>query len=211
MNPTQPISVAQQKSELRKHLRQIRRSLTPAQQQAASQRLLNTLLTLPAYQNSQHVAVYIAADGEIDTRHFVEDAWRKGKNIYLPVVDPQGSKTLTFLPWQEDTVMINNKYGIPEPDSSLYQTRLASGLDLVLLPLTGFDEAGKRMGMGGGYYDRTFAFVSGKEKKAPQPQLIGLAHECQKAGNIPSESWDIPLTGVATDQRFYASLTTDSN
>lgn len=194
---------AQKKKNLRQLLRQNRRALSEAQQTTASQSLLKNLLNLPAYQNSQHIAVYIAADGEIDPLRLVQDAWKQGKHIYLPLVDPKGTHTLTFLPWQEDTVMVNNKYGIPEPDSSLYTALPTQDLDLVLLPLTGFDEHGRRMGMGGGYYDRTFSFIKEGNTQSQQPLLIGLAHECQKVENIPSESWDIPLAGIATDVHYY--------
>ena len=195
--------LAQEKKALRQALRKTRRELSANQQKTASQGLLKNLLDLPAYQNSQHIAVYIAADGEIDPLLLVQNAWKQGKQIYLPLVDPKGTHTLTFLPWQEDTVMVNNKYGIPEPDSSLYKALPTQELDLVLLPLTGFDENGRRMGMGGGYYDRTFSFVREENTQSQQPRLIGLAHECQKVENIPSESWDIPLAGIATDLRYY--------
>ena len=204
MKSTPNTATAQQKSELRKQLRRVRNSLTPAQQDRASQALFEILKALPSYQNSQHIAAYLANDGEISPQRLVQDAWDEGKQVYLPVVDPAGRGTLTFLPWQEDTVMEDNKYGIPEPDQSLYKALPAPQLDLVLLPLTGFDKSGKRMGMGGGYYDRTFAFMNSGEGGFCKLQLIGLAHEGQKVESIPCESWDIPLSGIATDQRFYA-------
>ena len=205
MNKDTEGELAQKKKTLRQTLRKTRKALSESQQKAASQGLLKNLLAHPAYQNSQHIAVYLAADGEINPQPLVQDAWKQGKQVYLPVVDPKGTHTLTFLLWQENTVMVENKYGIPEPDSSLYTALPTQELDLVLLPLTGFDETGRRMGMGGGYYDRTFSFIDKGNAESQQPQLIGLAHECQKVDNIPSEDWDIPLTGIATDRRYYMS------
>ncbi|WP_281645678.1 5-formyltetrahydrofolate cyclo-ligase [Parendozoicomonas sp. Alg238-R29] len=204
-NNQSPEHVKQQKSDLRKQLREKRRSLSPDQQQTAAQNLFENLLTHPAYTNSEHIAVYLARDGEIDLKFVVEDARKKGKKIYLPVVDSQGSGTLTFLPWEDDTIMVKNEksFGIPEPDSRLYEAHPVQDLDLVLLPLTGFDPSGKRIGMGGGFYDRTFAFIN-KDTKSSQPLLIGVAHECQKVDNIPSESWDIPLMGIATNLHYYS-------
>jgi 5-formyltetrahydrofolate cyclo-ligase len=71
-----------------------------------------------------------------------------------------------------------------------------------MLPLVGFDASGNRMGMGGGYYDRTFSFKSLK-KGLRGPTLIGLAHEIQRVEELPVESWDIPLTAIVTDQKSY--------
>ncbi len=198
------------RAQLRKRLREARRSLTSEQQLHASQQLLKNLLEHPAYAESQHIALYLAQDGEIDPCLVIEDAWSKNKNIYLPVVDSQGSHTMTFYIHRKDTVMVNNQYGIPEPDSSRYPDYPAWSLDMVLLPLTGFDASGNRMGMGGGYYDRTFSFLQSKTTTSDKakdeqcnPLLIGLAHECQRVSQIPVECWDIPLAGIITDKTFY--------
>ena len=191
-----------QKKVLRQQLRQKRRSLSRAQQQQASRNLLKVLSAQPVWQNSKHIAVYLARDGEIDPQLLIEDAWEKGKTIYLPVIDPLNRHTMTFLPWHPNTITVKNKYGIPEPDIRRYKPRPAWALDMVLLPLTGFDASGKRMGMGGGYYDRTFAFIN-KGTKPRQPVLAGLAHECQRVHQIPVDNWDIPLSKIYTDLHRY--------
>ncbi|MCL6269245.1 5-formyltetrahydrofolate cyclo-ligase [Sansalvadorimonas sp. 2012CJ34-2] len=191
----------QQKKQLRQQLRDNRRSLNKDQQKAASQKLLETITSHDFYIDSQHIAVYLARDGEIDPQLIVEDAWAKGKQVYLPVID-KSDWSMLFMPWSEDSVMVDNYYGIPEPDPKLYQPVAAKELDLVLLPLTGFDEQGNRMGMGGGYYDRAFEFV-GEQTQPTKPVLIGLAHECQKVEQIPTGHWDIPLTGIATNSALY--------
>ena len=63
------------------------------------------------------------------------------------------------------------------------------------------DDKGNRLGMGKGYYDRTFAFVN--DKSATGPELIGLAHECQRVENLEAADWDVPLGGIITGQQFY--------
>ncbi len=98
--------------------------------------------------------------------------------------------------------MIKNIYGIREPKLIPANRRAAWALDLVLLPLVAFDALGNRMGMGGGYYDRTFSFKS-LRKGMTGPNLIGLAHEIQRVEKLPIESWDIPLTSIVTDSKSY--------
>ncbi len=84
------------------------------------------------------------------------------------------------------------------------QQRLAGALDLVLLPLVGFDEQGGRLGMGGGFYDRSLAYLA-RRKNGHKPTLIGLAHECQKVDRLALASWDIPLAGTVTDAGWYVA------
>jgi 5-formyltetrahydrofolate cyclo-ligase len=68
------------------------------------------------------------------------------------------------------------------------------------MPLVGFDRLGNRMGMGGGYYDRTLAFMS--EHHSGKPKLVGLAHSSQEVELISQQSWDIPLHVIATDREI---------
>ncbi|CAM3427475.1 5-formyltetrahydrofolate cyclo-ligase [Parendozoicomonas haliclonae] len=195
------------KQQLRKQLRHKRNSLTSGQQHQAALGLQRIISAQPAWIRSQHIAVYIANDGEIDPMPLVKQAWKEGKTVYLPVLEPLQSGKLLFLPWRPDTVLVNNRYGIPEPTLRRpyrfrYRPRPAWALDLVLLPLTGFDSSGKRMGMGGGFYDRTFAFMK-NANAINKPFLAGLAHECQRVSRIPTDSWDIPLSAIYSDLNVY--------
>ena len=104
-----------------------------------------------------HIAAYWPVKGEMDVRPVIEQARRYNKHVYLPVIT--GDDTLMFAAYDADTPMRENRYRIAEPDVS--EDRLVSprDLDLVILPLVVFDSYGNRLGMGGGYYDRTFAFL----------------------------------------------------
>lgn len=185
--------------QLRKQLRADRNKLSSEQQQVAAEQLAKVVCSQPLFQQSQHIALYLASDGEISPEWVVQQAWDRGKQCYLPVLDPVDKQRMHFQSYQPDTPMVENRFGIREPAFDLSLAIAPEALDLVLMPLTGFDEQGNRLGMGGGFYDRTFAFVKGANK----PQLIGLAHECQKRDQIPVEDWDIPVLGVATDKQFY--------
>ena len=190
------------KNQLRRELRQRRRSLSRQQQQHASMGLCRQLMALPAFRNSHRIAAYIANDGEISPQPLLELAWRLGKQVYLPVLHPFRKGHLFFMQHLPDQPLALNRFGIPEPLCHHDSRCPAWTLDLVLTPLVGFDEAGNRMGMGGGFYDRTFAFM--QSGLAPRrPRLVGVAHECQKAASLPQESWDIGMDLIVTDRGIY--------
>ncbi|MBW0147602.1 5-formyltetrahydrofolate cyclo-ligase [Marinobacter arenosus] len=189
------------RSELRKRLRRHRRSLSYEEQQQASEHLALNLLNNPDLHRARHVAVYLPNDGEIDPRLYMDLGRRKGILFYLPVLHPIHPGKLVFSPYSDDVELRPNRFGIPEPAFSDALKRPAWALDAVLFPLVGFDENGGRLGMGGGFYDRTFAFSRIRPRLAPK--LIGLAHDFQRVRQLPIEPWDVPLHGVVTDRRCY--------
>ena len=185
------------KVQLRKQLRATRRGLTAEQQARASKRLLTVLRPLLGHGKKQRIALYTAMDGEINLAPLIAACRRWRIELYLPVLH-RFKHTLLFARYDAGSPMKANKYGIPEP----YQTALVKPwqLNLVLLPLVGFDPQGGRLGMGGGYYDRTFASAARWPKR---PVLLGVAHECQKVARLPLEPWDIQLDGIVSDARVY--------
>lgn len=189
------------RSELRRLFRHRRNALSAKQQQQAARRLASNLLAIPDLYRARHVAIYLPNDGEIDPHPYMAMAAKRGVNFYLPVLHPIHHGTLVFSPYRSESTLSPNRFGIPEPPFSEGHRRPAWALDAVLLPLVGFDELGGRLGMGGGFYDRTFAFTQHRPRLAPK--LIGLAHECQKVPRLPVESWDVPLHGVITDRKSY--------
>ena len=189
------------RSDLRTSLRERRRALSADQQVSAGEMLCDILSTRAELTDSQHIAIYIANDGEINPEVLRDFLWSSGKQCYLPVIAQGGSKNLLFIEYLPDTPLVLNRFGIPEPSPKTVRPISPENLDVVFVPLTGFDEAGRRLGMGGGFYDRTFAFTRSAEK----PILIGLAHECQKVESIPVEHWDIAMAGIATDSRYYSA------
>ncbi len=192
-----PLETSALKQQLRSQLRAARRALTPAQQQQASLQLLRHLMKLPQFMRAQHIALYIASDGEIDPEIVARQLWKMEKHSYLPVLRPGKTKDLWFVEYRPDSLLTPNRYGIPEPDHRHEHRLPANLLDVVLMPLVGFDLQGARLGMGGGFYDSTFAFK--RKKHTGKPYLIGLAHSCQQTESLPTDNWDIPLFAIATD------------
>lgn len=192
------------KQALRKKLRERRRALTPSQQKQAAIGLCRHLAQLPEFLFGQRIAAYIPNDGEIDPQSLLEMAWRLGKEVYLPVLHPFLPRQLLFMPYQPHQQLARNRYGIPEPLCRQVDCCPVWTLDLVLTPLVGFDAMGNRMGMGGGFYDRTFAFLD-RGTRPRQPSMVGVAHDCQKVDELPSEPWDIAMKRIVTDGGVYTA------
>ncbi|MEH6824211.1 MAG: 5-formyltetrahydrofolate cyclo-ligase [Motiliproteus sp.] len=198
------------RAQLRQSLRTRRRALTPQQQRQAATKLAQTIKRQALFIRAKRIGFYLPSDGEISPLPLIKLALKMGKQCFLPVLHPIRHNRLWFARYRPDAKMIKNSYGIAEPDIRLEPRLLPQTLDLVLLPLVGFDPQGGRLGMGGGYYDRTFAFkrrINGSDKRAPRrsPLLVGLAHELQKQPKLELADWDIPLAAVATEQRLYCS------
>lgn len=190
--------IMQSKTEIRRAIRAKRRALSDQAQQFAAQAITDFVSPLPIFNDSQHIGVYLASDGEISPHHLVELAWQQGKSCYLPIIDSKGQNTMKFVLYTPDTEFFMNRYDIPEPVHSPEDLQSAEILDLVLAPLVGFDDRGNRMGMGKGFYDRTFEFV----RETGKPFLMGLAHSCQQMDELAAEEWDIPLNGLATEEQL---------
>jgi 5-formyltetrahydrofolate cyclo-ligase len=193
------------KKQLRSELRARRRALNPTQQMQASIFLLRHLMKLPQFMRARNVALYMANDGEIDPKPIARQLWKMEKHCFLPVLRPDKRKDLWFVEYTPDALLTKNRFDIPEPDFRSQHKMPAQMLDVVLMPLVGFDRSGARLGMGGGFYDATFAFK--QKKPAGKPALIGLAHSCQQVPSLATDTWDIPLFAIATDQEIILTQT----
>jgi 5-formyltetrahydrofolate cyclo-ligase len=185
-------NTARRKRQLRKELRQLRRGLSPRQQLRAGHALRDRLLFHSRFRNSRHIACYLPSDGEIDTRPLIHAGLAAGKQLYLPVI--RGGQ-MQFHPYTRGTRLYLSGFGLQEPRAG--KCAIAGlALDLVILPLVGFDRQGGRLGMGGGFYDRTFRLAL---KRTPRPFLLGVAHAVQELDRVPLEHWDRSLHAIATD------------
>jgi 5-formyltetrahydrofolate cyclo-ligase len=185
--------LSSRKSELRSQIRNARRELDATTRTRAAQHLAHNVSTLPSWSQSRSLALYLPQDSEIDTAPLARLARAAGTELYLPVIEA-GNK-LTFALWQTDKGLICNRFGIAEPGADAPRKSIGA-IDLVCLPLVAWDSSGERLGMGGGFYDRTLAGVTG-------PLKVGLAYEIQHRHALPHEPWDISLDYVATEAALY--------
>ena len=181
------------RAELRAQLRARRRAHSQADQKQASRYIFTWFekyLSRPL-----HIACYWPFDGEVDVRSLAQSS--HSKILYLPCLNPYRSGHLYFKAWSAKQHTHLNHFGIPEPYRGC--PRQAWRMDIILLPLVGFDAMGNRLGMGGGYYDRSLADLVHRPKR---PWLIGVAHDDQEIDTLPAEPWDWPLDAVITGSRW---------
>jgi 5-formyltetrahydrofolate cyclo-ligase len=182
--------------ELRQRMADRRRALTPAQRIAAAQGLRRSLEQLPEYHTDARVAGYWACDGELPLNLVIPPLLARGQQFLLPLLT--GGRNLRFAPWQPGQDVQPNRHGIPEPVAP-EEWYAPFQLDLVLVPLLGFDRRGHRLGTGGGYYDRSFAFLN-EQLRPTEPLLVGIAYAFQELPALEAATWDVPLDFIATDQ-----------
>lgn len=192
------------RNTLRRQLRQQRRALSPQQRRQAAHQLQRYLGSHPLFLHSQHIAFYLPNDGELDLQPLIERAWAMGKRCYLPVLSPLYHNRLWFAPYHPHSRLQTNRFGIPEPKQNWREMRPVQSLDLILTPLVAFDDQGNRLGMGGGYYDRTLAYLR-LRKHWKKPRLIGTAYGFQQVSHLDAANWDVPLHGIATEQGLVLS------
>lgn len=189
------------RASLRKELRRRRQALAPDQQHIAAHRLMRQVVTQDFFRRAGNVAFYCASDGEIDPLAILFRALAMKKRCCLPVLSPHRPGRVCFAPFEASTPLQPNRWGILEPECQVQHHISTLALDLVFVPLVGFDAHCNRIGMGKGFYDRTFA---GRTRSGVhRPRMIGLAHECQRVAAIPMAQWDVPLDGVVTDRGLY--------
>lgn len=168
--------------------------MTSSERSRASARIANRFLNGRYFLASQTIGCYVSTWDEVDTSVVIERAWRANKRIFLPVTDAHGH--MFFCETLPSTGLARNDFGIWEPVSG--KPADASKLDVVVTPLVAFDDQGSRVGMGGGYFDRTFAFL-GDRNCWHHPKLIGVAFQCQRVPEIARNPWDIPVFRVITE------------
>ena len=178
------------RQQLRQQMRETRQKQTALQQQQAAQHITEKALRLIEQQRAKNIALYLAFDGEISTKPLINQLWQQGKHVYLPVLHPFVHGHLLFLRYLPDTPMKANKFGILEPHLNVKSVLPIEQLDIIFTPLVAFDKLGNRLGMGGGFYDRTL------QNSQHRFITVGLAHQCQQVEALPIESWDIPLEHI---------------
>ena len=183
---------------LRKQLRHQRRAVSSFQQKQAQQKVLQQLIRLKHFQHAKKIGVYLQAFGEIHTKQIIEYCFKKHKQVYLPMICSMNQQ----LHWVKITQQQyrNNQFsyhplGMKEPMAG--RGAHVSTLDFLIMPLLACDLYGTRIGMGGGFYDKTLASAPHK------PYRLGLAHDFQLIQfRLHRETWDQPLDALLTPAKY---------
>jgi 5-formyltetrahydrofolate cyclo-ligase len=175
-------------SELRRAGRVARENLSDRERYLASEKIAEKVTRSCWFQRASFVACYLSAPDEVATWSIIQRAWNMKKRIFAPVL--KKNDRMQFCELTADTSIQVNQFGLAEPVSDkIISPRM---LDIVITPVVAFDDTGHRVGMGGGYFDRTFSFLRGR-KHLFHPKLVGVAFACQKVERISPNPWDIPL------------------
>jgi 5-formyltetrahydrofolate cyclo-ligase len=185
-----------ERNALRKSLRSRRRAVPQNERAAAARQVALNVDRLLQLRPGWRIGVYASLPEELDTTPLIALARRRGCRIYVPVISrSKRSRRMQFVQLTGELRL--NRLGIAEPHG-----RPLPGvrhLDIVFVPLVGFDARGVRLGMGGGYYDRAFAFRQARTAWHA-PRLIGLAYACQQVERIAQSRHDVLLDAVATER-----------
>ena len=180
--------------ELRKELRKIRRSIDQPTRKNLGRKLLYQCQKNAVFRNAKHIAIFLPNDGEIETTDTINFLLSQGYIVYLPKL---AGEKLKFV--KMGKFFRKNRFGIEEP---IFSPLLgAHRMDVILMPLVGFDKHKNRLGMGGGFYDKTLNFHN-KLKEFRVPKLFGLAFDSQEVDRLTSQPWDVPVDGIVTPSRF---------
>lgn len=187
---------------IRKQIRERRSKLPISDHEVFSLRACKHIAKSATYIDAEHIALYVAHNGELDPKHLLTQALADNKKCYLPVLDNATGNTLLFLRYRPGDTLALNRYNIPEPIISFANMLPPNELDLVITPLVAFDNNGNRLGMGAGYYDRSFEFLQ-PDQQHKKPSLVGVGFEFQHIAPFKAEKWDVPLHYAATEKKLY--------
>ena len=184
---------------LRSSMRRARSNLRAARREEAAESCAALACALPALRRARCIAAYLAHRGEMSCEPIIEWALGRGKTVLLPVVTGQHMR---FAPYRPGDTLVSNRWGILEPDWRPGRWVSARRPGVVLTPLVAFDAAGNRLGQGGGYYDRAFAFRK-TSSHWKRPLLIGLAYNFQQVGKLEAKPTDVPLDTAITNHQTH--------
>lgn len=186
------------RQDIRTHIRHLRRELSAEQQQRAAEHAAQRALNFAPLAQARNIALFLSFDGELNTRPLIAKLWQRKQRVFLPVLHPFSPGNLLFMRYEQDTVLTPNRLRIPEPPLNIQHLVTLSELDIMLVPLVAFDSQGQRLGMGGGFYDRTLA-------NWPSHGFlpVGLAHDCQQVDALPVAEWDVPLPALITPSKIW--------
>lgn len=188
-----PASLALQKAGLRQSLRRGRSAIPLPQRRRSARQAALQLLRRRFLNRARHVAVYLSVRSELSTAPLIAGLLRRRHRLWAPVTLPGGR--MRFAPLRPHSCLRRSALGLPQA-ARARPLRTARRLHLMVLPLLAFDAHGRRLGNGGGYYDRALCGV----RRGHRPLLVGYAFAAQEVARVPAESWDVRLDAVVTER-----------
>jgi 5-formyltetrahydrofolate cyclo-ligase len=186
----------------RRRLRRRRLEIPRDERRRADRRIEARLFAAGLIRPRSAVAVYVAVRGEVSLERAIERGRRIGATFYAPRILNLPRRTMAFMPLEARGRLRRNWYGLLEP-TSRRRANVYRDIDVVMLPLLGFDRRGYRLGMGAGFYDRALSRRRGARRATwRRPLLVGIAYGCQEISGIAPAPWDVLLDFVATEKEL---------
>lgn len=183
-----PLDLQAAKRNLRKALRAQRMAISPSARRKAARAVAQRVSRCVAIRRARCVAVYLSMGSELPTGPLIAALKARRIAVFAPAI-LRGA--LRFRPLVGARLQAH-KLGMSQPRTGV--ALRASAMDVVLLPLLGFDACGVRLGQGGGFYDRALS------RCLFRPYRLGLAYTKQQVDEVPAEPFDQPLDGVLTER-----------
>jgi 5-formyltetrahydrofolate cyclo-ligase len=181
--------------DIRRRLRKRRAELTAAQRAAGARAITEHIAATRWLRGGRSIGLYVSIGAEVPTDALRALAARRHCPVYLPNIVDYRYHRMVFA--RDDGALPSiNRLGIPEP--AALRIIPVRALSVVLLPILGFDRHGTRLGTGGGYYDRIFAYRRHRHSWH-RPLLVGIAFQCQLLPVIERGSHDVPLDAIVTE------------
>ena len=177
------------KTELRRHIRQLKASLTQTEKQRQADSVFHDIECTKQFKVAKVVLLYHSLPDELPT-HLVIDQWSKAKTILLPRVDGENLRLFEY----NASAMVQGSFNIAEPSASCKEYTIAD-VDLAIVPAMAFDNKGHRLGRGKGFYDRLLA-------NSPVTK-IGVAFSTQILKTVPADAFDVGMDIVITDKSVF--------
>jgi 5-formyltetrahydrofolate cyclo-ligase len=189
------------KRRLRKNFISRRDAIPPHIRRTKEAAIENRLFSLGRFNESSNILCYVSFRSEVSTYNILEDIITAGKKLILPRVDTRHRRLRLFHVKALDELS-EGYMGIPEPPVRKASEVSLADVELIIIPGTGFDINGARLGYGGGYYDRLLSYES-KQLAGIDHHIttVALAFEEQIGSNIPAEPHDIKVDIIITDKR----------
>ena len=186
------------KREIRKKIMALRNAMTPEEIAAKSSEIIRRLKGVRQIRESSTLMVYLSFGSEVLTDDLIRWGWAEGKRIIVPLCRPEGRVlTPSLLAGFDD--LESGHYGIREPSAERLRPVPREEIDAVLIPAVAFDRQGKRVGYGGGYYDRFLPEI-------PRAARIGAAFACQIVTEIPPDPHDVPADRIVTEDELIVGI-----
>jgi 5-formyltetrahydrofolate cyclo-ligase len=180
----------EEKAALRARLLAARARLPVDQRTAAGRAIRDALLDRPEVQMAGTVAAYYSVGAEPDTHGLVFALWKRGSYVLLPILRADGD--LDWASYEGPESLVPGPRGLREPGEPPRGVAAVASADVVLVPALAVDRAGRRLGRGGGSYDRALARVG------PLIPLVALVYDDELVEHVPVERHDVPVRAAVT-------------